>query len=135
MTDFTTYLKDALVNGTLRATNYTAPTTVYLALFTADPTDAGTQTAEVDDHANYTSGYARQAAAFDAPSAGVTQNTDVETFGPVVTTGDVIATHIGVMDAATAGNMLYHDSLTASKTIQNGDSLEVAAGEVSVTLA
>jgi len=131
----TTYLKNALGEGTLGASTYTAPTTVYLALFTADPTDAGTQTAEIDDHANYTSGYARQACAFDAFVAGASANTAAETFGPIVTTGDITATHAAIMDAATAGNMLYHDSLTASKVIQNGDSAEYAAGALTVTLA
>jgi len=69
----TNYLEDAMINAVLRNTSYTSPATVYLGLFTADPTDSGSQTNEVSGGA-----YARQSAAFDAPSPnGQTQNTSV----------------------------------------------------------
>ncbi len=58
------YLENALINEVLRATGYTAPTTVYVALFTSDPTDAGSGT-----ECSGTS-YARQSATFAAPSNG-----------------------------------------------------------------
>ncbi len=41
MAAMSNYLENALINEVLRATGYTAPTTVYVALFTSDPTDAG----------------------------------------------------------------------------------------------
>jgi hypothetical protein len=52
---------------TLRNTTYTAPATVYVSLWTSDPTDAGSGT-EVS-----TSGtsYARQSVTFGAPSNGL----------------------------------------------------------------
>ena len=40
MAEMSNYLENALINATLRNTGYTSPTTVYLALYTTDPTDA-----------------------------------------------------------------------------------------------
>ncbi len=64
MAEMSNYLENALVNVTLRATSYTAPTTVYLALYSNDPTDADTGT-EISG-----TNYARQSITFGAPSNG-----------------------------------------------------------------
>ena len=68
MANFSNYLEDALINATLRNTSYVSPTTVYVGLFTTDPTDAGTGT-EVAGGS-----YARTAVTFGAPSNGVATN-------------------------------------------------------------
>jgi len=62
MAEFSNYLENAFINAALRATNFTAPTTVYVSLYTSDPTDADSGT-EVSGGS-----YARTSAAFDAPS-------------------------------------------------------------------
>jgi len=64
MAAMSNYLENALVNAVLRNTAYTSPTTVYVGLYTSDPTDANTGT-EVAGN-----GYARQAATFATPSNG-----------------------------------------------------------------
>lgn len=131
MAAMTNYLADAILNHTLRHVAYTSPTTVYLALFTADPTRAGTQTNEVSGGS-----YARTAIAFGAPSdsgsAEEVKNTIVNFTTPTADWG--VVTHWGIMDATTAGNMLYHGALGASKTIQNGDPVSAAANAVTVDL-
>ena len=122
------YLENALINVTLRATSYTAPTTVYVALYTNDPTDADTGT-EVTGGS-----YARTAVTFAAPSGGVTTNSADVTF-PTCTLAWGTVTHIGIRDALTAGNLLYHTPLDASKTIDLGDIFKITTGNLSVTLA
>lgn len=122
------YLENAVINYVLRNTGTPTTATVYLALFTTDPTDADTGT-EVS-----TGGYARQAIAFDAPVNGVTQNTNLETFSASGASWGSI-THIGIYDASTSGNLIYHASMTTARTINDGDTLEFAAGFVTVTLA
>ena len=122
------YLENALINVTLRATSYTAPTTVYVALYTNDPTDADTGT-EVTGGS-----YARTAVTFAAPSNGVTTNSADVTF-PTCTLAWGTVTHIGIRDALTAGNLLYHTPLDASKTIDLGDIFKITTGNLSVTLA
>jgi hypothetical protein len=128
MAEMSNYLENALINATLRNTSYTSPTTVYLALYTNDPTDADTGT-EVTGNA-----YARQAITFGAPSNGVTTNTAAIEF-PQATGSWGTVTHIAIRDALTSGNMLYHSPLDASKTIATGDVFRVAIGSLSVTLA
>ena len=128
MAEFSNYLENALINATLRNTAYTSPTTVYLALYTTDPTDADTGT-EVSGAA-----YARQSITFGAPSDGVSTNSAAIEFPQAGGSWGTVA-YIGIRDASTAGNLLYHSPLTASKTIATGDVFRVAAGSLSVTLA
>ncbi len=122
------YLENALINVTLRATSYTAPTTVYVALYTTDPTDADTGT-EVTGGS-----YARTSVTFGAPSNGVSTNSADVTF-PTCTSAWGTVTHIGLRDASTAGNLLYHTPLDTSKTIDSGDIFKISTGNLSVTLA
>jgi hypothetical protein len=128
MAEMANYLENALINGTLRGTTYTAPTTVYVALYTNDPTDADTGT-EVSG-----TSYARQSVTFGAPSNGATTNSAAVEFPQAGGSWGTV-THIGIRDASTAGNLLYHTALDASKTIATGDVFRIASGSLSVTLA
>jgi hypothetical protein len=130
MAEMSNYLENALINVTLRATSYTAPTTVYVALYTTDPTDADIGT-EVS-----TSGtaYARTAVTFGAPSNGVSTNSADVTF-PTATGSFGTVTHVGLRDASTAGNLLYFSPLDDSKTVGIGDVFKITTGNLSVTLA
>jgi hypothetical protein len=120
------YLENALLNEVLRNVGYTPAATVYLALFTTATSDAGGGT-EVTGGS-----YARQATTFAAASGGACTNS-----GAVSFTGMPAATvtHAAIMDASTAGNMLFHGALTASKTVGAGDTLTFAIGDISATLA
>ena len=128
MAEMSNYLEDALINATLRNTTYTSPTTVYLALYTSDPTDADTGT-ECSGGS-----YARQSVTFGAPSNGVSTNSATVEF-PQATTSWGTITHIGIRDALTTGNLLYHTPLDSSKTIDTGDIFRITSGSLSVTLA
>jgi hypothetical protein len=128
MAEMSNYLETALINGTLRGTTYTAPTTVYVGLYTSDPTDADTGT-EVTGGS-----YARQAVTFGAPSDGVSTNTAAIEFPQATGTWGTVG-WIGIEDASTGGNLLYHTALDASKTIATGDIFKIAIGSLSVTLA
>ena len=128
MAEFSNFLENALINATLRNTTYTSPATVYVSLYTTDPTDADSGT-EVSGGS-----YARTSATFDAPSNGVTQNSADITF-PTATAGWGTVTHIGVHDALTSGNLLFHTPLDTSKTIDSGDIFKIETGNLTVTLA
>ena len=123
-----TYLENALINATLRNTSYTSVATVYVGLHTADPTDAGTGT-EVSGGS-----YARTAVTFGAPSDGVSTNSAAVEF-PQPTANWGTVSHIGIWDASSSGNLLYHTALDTSKTIETGDIFKIASGSLSVTLA
>ena len=128
MANFSNYLENALINATLRNTSYTSPTTVYVALYSTDPTDADTGT-EIAGGS-----YARTAVTFGAPSNGVSTNSADVTFPTATGTWGTVS-HVGVRDATTAGNLLYHAALTASKTVASGDVFKISSGNLSVTLA
>jgi hypothetical protein len=124
------YLENALINVTLRATSYTAPTTVYVSLWTSNPNDDASGT-EVS-----TSGtsYARTAVTFAAPSNGVTTNNADVTF-PTATASWGTVGWIGINDSASGANLLYHTPLDTAKTIDTGDIFKISTGNLSVTLA
>jgi hypothetical protein len=128
MAEMSNYLENALINGTIRGTTYTAPATVYVALYTSDPTDANTGT-EVSGGS-----YARTAVTFAAPSNGVSASNADCTF-PQATGSWGTVGWIGIMDASTGGNLLYHTPLDTSKTIDSGDIFKIASGSLTVTLA
>jgi hypothetical protein len=108
----------------------TRPTAWYVALYTAAPSDAGGGT-EVSGN-----GYAREAVAFDAATSGTgtTSNSGLVSF--TADGGDWgSVTHIGIHDAVTSGNLLWHGSLAAPKNVQDGDSLEFAVGNIDLTVS
>ena len=128
MAEMSNYLENALVNATLRNTTYTSPATVYVALFTTDPTDAASGT-EVTGGS-----YARTSVTFAAPSNGASASNADCTFPTCTSTWGTVS-HIGIFDASTSGNLLYHTPLDTSKTIETGDIFKIASASLTVTLA
>lgn len=128
MAEMSNFLENALINATLRNTTYTSVATVYVSLWTSDPTDAGSGT-EVSGGS-----YARTAVTFGAPSNGASTNSADVTF-PTATASWGVVGWIGINDAATSGNLLYHSPLDTSKTIDSGDIFKISTGNLSVTLA
>lgn len=130
MTAFSNYLENKVLDHTLRGASgaYTAPTTVYVGLFTSDPTDAGSGT-EVSGGS-----YAREAVTFGtAASSGSISNTAAVVFATASASWGTI-THIGILDNSTGGNLMYHGAVTTSKTISSGDTFSISIGNLTVSL-
>ena len=137
------FLENALVDHVFRGISYTMPSTIYIGLFTAAPSDSGGGT-EVTGGS-----YARVQV---GPSAGAWKSTNGATSGASSGTGGQTmnaaaitfptptaswgqATHFAAFDASTGGNMLFHGALTLPKTINNGDPApSFAADQLVVTL-
>ena len=130
MSEMSNFLENALINATLRATTYTSVATVYVSLWTSDPTDAGSGT-EVSGNS-----YARTAVSF-ATASGTSGNVlnDADVTFPTATGSWGTVGWIGINDAATSGNLLYHTALDTAKTIDSGDIFKISTGNLSVTLA
>ena len=122
------YLEGKLIEHVLRNVSYTSPSTVYLSLHTADPTEAGSG-AEVCG-----SGDGRQPKAFGAHSDGACSNSAVEEFTASGGSFGTV-THFGIFDASSSGNLLYYGALTASKVVADGDTLKFAIGSITITEA
>lgn len=127
MAEFSNYLENKVLDHVLRNTSYTSPTTVYVGLFTTDPTDAGSGT-EVSGGS-----YARQVLSVTTASGGIVTSSADVTF-PQATAQWGTITHLGLLDAITSGNLLMHTALTTSKSIDNGDILKISSGNLTVTL-
>lgn len=128
-TAMTDYLEDRVLNHILRATASTAPTTIYAALFTANPGEAGGGT----ELTIGSLGYTRQSVAFNAPSSNTCANTSIITFGPNTTTnwGTIVA--VALFDASSAGNMLFY-CLGLTTAVVVGESVTISAGALTVLL-
>lgn len=105
----------------------TAPTP-YIALYTIAPSDAGGGT-EVTGGS-----YAREDSSgkWGAPAAGaVANNAEIAFTQATGDWGTVVA--FSIMDAVTAGNFLYWADLTASKTVNSGDTFKFPATNIDLT--
>ena len=126
MTEKTDYAELFVLNHILGISAQTAPTNVYLALFTTatDDTGAGTEVSG--------GGYARQVLSFAAPAAGSTStNADVSFTASGANFGTI--THIAIFDALAAGNMLYHSPIDTQRTVDDGETITFSSGNVTVT--
>lgn len=126
---FSNYLENELLDHVVGKGSYTMPT-AYVALCTADPTDAGTGAAmsEVPN----AGAYARVSTAgadWNLAAAGSISNVNDVTF-PEASGSWGTVTHFAIVDSGTygAGNMLAHGTLGASKAINSGDTAKFTGG-------
>lgn len=128
------YLEDKVLDHVLRYSTaaYTAPSTLYLGLFTSSTgLESNSPSGEVS-----TSGtaYVRKAVTFGAASSGTSATNATVTFDAATASWGTI-THVAIMDASTAGNVLFWGAVTTSKTIDTGDTFQVSSGNLTVSLA
>jgi hypothetical protein len=126
------FLENKLLDHVLTATSYTAPTTRYLALFTADTgLETNSPSAEIS-----TSGtaYVRKAITFAAASGGSSASSATVTFDAATANWGTVS-HVAVMDAESSGNVLFYGAVTTSKTIETGDTFQVSSGNLTISLA
>lgn len=98
---------------------FTAPTTTAVKLHTGDPGAAATT--------NASSVTTRPAVTWAAASAGSKASNNTPSWASWAGTNGEVVTHISVWDATTAGNFLFSAALTASKTVNTGDTLNLTA--------
>ena len=122
------------------------PTTLYIGLLTATPTDStggtevsGNAYARVGVTSSMTaSGWAGTQGAgttvASSGTSGTTSNNGIITFPTPTPSGWGTVTGVGIYDAASAGNLLIYSALTVSKTINVGDSVTFPAGSLTFQL-
>jgi len=134
MGSFSNYTELKVLEHVVGKTSYTMPS-VWAALCTADPGEAGTG-ASMSEVAN-AGAYARvsTSAKWGAAAAGLIEN-NAEIVFPEATASWGVVTHFTLVDSGTygAGNMLAYGTLTASKTIDPGDTPKFAVGAIDITL-
>jgi hypothetical protein len=123
------YLEQIFLDMVFGGQTFTPPANLYISLHTADPAEDGSG-AEVSGGS-----YARKSVTNNLtnwPSANPKVNAGTITFA-TPTAGWGVVTHFGVWDASSGGNLLYAFPLSASKTINTGDTVSFANGTLSVT--
>lgn len=125
------FLENEILDHVLGNAAYTAPATVYIALYTVAPSDTGGGT-EVTGGSYARKDVANNATNWPAASGGAKSNGAAITFVTATASwGTVVA--FGIFDALTLGNLLYHATLTINKTIDSGDTAQFAIGDLDVT--
>jgi hypothetical protein len=134
MAAMSNYLETALLDFVLNAAgdeSFTSPASVWVSLYTDDPgdDDSGTEVTGND--------YARVQVTegFEVTGVDTADNDAAVTFPPANGGDWGTVTHVGIHDASTAGNLLFHGILTAEKIVGDGDTFEFAIGNLDVTLA
>jgi hypothetical protein len=130
MAGFSDYLEDKVLDHVFGGNAYTAPSTLYVALYTSAPSDTGGGT-EVSG-----GGYVRKTATFTVSGTNPTtaSNTGAIEY-PTATANYGTVTSVGIFDASSSGNLLAYANLTTSKVVSTGDVFRFNAGDLDVTLA
>ena len=124
---FTNFLETEILDHVFAGAAYTAPSTKYLALFTAVSNGETGSVTELSGSA-----YARQSVAFTTSGDTTSNNAAVEF--PTATGSWGTVTHVGVYDASTSGNLMAYATLSSSKAIDTGDVFRVPSGDLDITL-
>ena len=129
MSAMSDYLENEILDHILGTGAYTMPTTVYVGLAIASFNDDNSG-AELTGN-----NYAREIATFSVAASGTTSNSGAIEFNPATGSAWGLVSHFGIFDALTSGNLLIHGSFTTAKTIDVGDILKIAIGDLDVTAA
>lgn len=149
------YLENKLLDHTLRYSTapYAGAGTVYCALFSGL---AATVTTALESGTSSTSGagnwgfyeitsasnYARRPITFGSAAASgaisntteaITFNVATSDYNNTATSGSTV-TCLAIMDASTAGNVLFYGELTVPKQVSSGDQFTISIGNLTVQL-
>ena len=133
----TNYSDGKLIELLLGATAYASPATVYAALSTTTPTQAGATFTEPVGNAYARVAYSNVAAnwpTYGAPATGVQVANNIAITFPQATGSWGTVTYIGLFDAASLGNLLAYGVLGTAQTINNGDTLTVPIDGLAILL-
>jgi len=112
---------------------------LYMALWSADPTNTGSGGAEVADSGT---DYVREIISFGTPTNAapsvMTSNAPCEFNGGAAITGNwngsVAIPGFAIFTAETGGVMIAHGTLDSAKPVTDGDTVSFASGAISISL-
>ena len=124
----TNFLEDNFLQSSLNGNTYTGSATVYVALYSSAPGESGSGT-ELSG-----SNYSRQLTTFTVNTGnGVATNTGNVVFGNA--SGDwATAVAYGIVDASSAGNILYSGNLAPTLALKAGYNLTFPTGNITVSV-
>lgn len=137
MSSGTNYIESAILNCLLRGEPMPTYPKTYVALFTANPGEAGAQANEISTAAfpAYVRREAEQGGAIgsgwsQSANGSPSSNLQQIAFPSHNGVSAITVTHYAIMDAATDGNMLAYAPLTTERTILPGDLVVFDVGTI-----
>ena len=125
------HLETAIGDHLFRASTFSKPSAIYVALFTTAPNDDNSGT-EVSGGSYARVEVAQQNNKWNASDGQYTNNVDIEYPDPTANWGTV--THFGIFDASSGGNLLIWGILDRPKVINSGDAnAKFSAGTLNIT--
>ena len=119
-----TYAGNLVLDWLLSTATATRPTAWYLSLHTADPGLTGANEVVVGTDADYV----RKAMTFAAAATLAKASNASATWTAASGATTYVVTHIGIWDAATAGNFLAGGQLAVAETVVASGTLNLASG-------
>lgn len=132
------FLANELLDHAFRNASYTSPAT-YVALTTATVADNNTGSTITEPSGN---GYARvqvnvnggASPTWDLAASGLVDNTHDVDLGPASggNWGTVVA--VAILDAVTAGNLLFYDNAMTDQAVNDGDTARFPIGDLDIQM-
>ena len=119
------YLEDKVLDKVFRNIDFSV-TGVYTSLHAGDPGETGA------NEISATGAYVRQGVVFGAASGGAISNNGAITYTAMMPSGTITA--VGLWDAVASGNHLWNGNLSASKNVNQGDTFQIANGDLDISL-
>lgn len=123
------------LNAILRAVDpaWRSNASRFVALYTADPGEAGTAVTNESAYGSYARQSVTAATGFSAASGGSSDNTGLIQF-PECTSGSETITHVAIVTTTSgAGQILYSGALNASRAVSAGIQPQFAIGALVIT--
>lgn len=117
-------IANSILDALCRSVAWSEPAAFFVKLHTGDPGAAGASNAATETD--------RIEATFSAASGGAITNNAAVEWTSVAATETI--THVSFWSASAAGTFLGSDQLAASKAVDAGDDLTIAAGELDLSL-
>lgn len=126
------YLENKLLDYILSAAAFSSPATVYVALYSVTPSDAGGGT-ELTGNAYARVAVTNNATNWPAASGGSKSNGTAITF-PTATPADwLTAVAFAILDNSVGGNFLYWGPISPTHTVLNTETGQFPAGTLTIT--
>jgi len=140
MAAFSNYLENQIANWLTATTMPAAPTTLYVALFSSDPTDANAGTELTTDITGAATRVGLAGGSWTKITAATTVDAAIKNANEITITGSSLssttlnASHFGVFNLATGGELLFHGQLASTIPIALGDAVKFAPNAITLTI-
>ena len=140
MANFSNYLENAIASWLTATTMPAAPTTLYVALFSSDPTDANAGTELTTAITGTATRVGLAGGSWTKITAATTVDAAIKNANEITITGSSLsnttlnASHFGVFNLATSGELLFHGQLASTIPIAFGDSVKFAPLAITLTI-